>query len=199
MLDTRKELKETLQYEKTIYRDKLGRYQCFLALLKNHPRYIVWKYVKLLRIAGYYYANRNKNPYSAFMYIFYCRRKNNLGQKLGIELNEKTFEKGLELFHTVGTVVNGDSRIGRDCKLHGNNCIGTNGYTLECPILGDNVRLGVGAKILGNVTIADNIVVAAGAVVVNSFLEKGVTIGGIPAHILKRPVIDTYPESELEA
>ena len=39
--------------------------------------------------------------------------------------------------------------------------------------------------ILYNVSIADNIKIAAGAVVVNSFLEPGITIGGIPARKLK--------------
>lgn len=45
--------------------------------------------------------------------------------------------------------------------------------------------IGAGAKIIGAVKIADNIKVAAGAVVVKSFTEPGITIGGIPAHKLK--------------
>ena len=33
--------------------------------------------------------------------------------------------------------------------LHGDNCIGNNGKTEGCPIIGDNVDIGTGAKILG--------------------------------------------------
>lgn len=45
--------------------------------------------------------------------------------------------------------------------------------------------LGAGAKIIGNVTIADNIKIAAGAVVVCSFFEPGITIAGVPAKKVK--------------
>ena len=37
------------------------------------------------------------------------------------------------------------------------------------PIIGDNVDIGVGATIIGNITIADNIKIGAGAVVTKSF------------------------------
>ena len=45
--------------------------------------------------------------------------------------------------------------------------------------------MGAGAKVIGNVTIADNIKIGAGAVVVTSFIEPGITIGGVPARKLK--------------
>lgn len=181
MYESKKDLKELLKYEKELNLGNLGTYQVLLAVIKGHPRYVNWKYIRLLRLTGYYFTKRKVNPIYSILYFFYCRRKNKLGRKLGIELNEKSFEGGLELFHTFGTVVNGDSRIGKNCKLHGNNCIGNDGYTKKCPRIGNNVRLGVGAKVIGDVELADNITVAAGAVVVHSFLEKGITIGGVPA------------------
>ena len=58
-------------------------------------------------------------------------------------------------------------------------------HNLACPDLGDNIRIGVGAKIIGGVKIANNVTIAAGAVVVNSFEEEGITIGGIPARRIK--------------
>ena len=65
------------------------------------------------------------------------------------------------------------------------NCIGNKGpKSSPCPIIGNNVEIGVGAKIIGGVTIADDIVIGAGAVVVDSFLEKGIIIGGVPARKL---------------
>ena len=45
--------------------------------------------------------------------------------------------------------------------------------------------LGVGAKIIGNVKIADNVRIAAGAVVVKDIIENGCTVAGIPAKIIK--------------
>ena len=51
---------------------------------------------------------------------------------------------------------------------------------------GDNVDIGVGAKIIGGVTIADNIKIGANAVVTKSFYEEGITLVGVPARKLER-------------
>ena len=140
-------------------RSKISIFACSL---KDHPNYRVWKYNISLRRAGYYYAKRKKNVFFSVMYFLTCRRKNRLGRKLGIELNERTFAKGLIIYHTQGIVVNGLAIVGENCHLHGNNCIGTNGKTDECPVIGNNVTLGVGAKVLGGIYIADNIKIGAG-------------------------------------
>lgn len=41
--------------------------------------------------------------------------------------------------------------------------------------------IGSGAKIIGNVKIADNCVIGANSVVIKDFLEEGITIAGVPA------------------
>ena len=67
-------------------------------------------------------------------------------------------------------------------SLKGNNCIGNDGINSAiAPVIGNGVYLGVGASVIGKVTIADNVWIAAGAVVVSSFTEPGIVIGGIPA------------------
>ncbi len=187
MIKTKQELKETLNYEKSIYDGYMGGgiYQKILRIIKAHPDYYTWKYVKILRITGYYYTKRKQNIVYAIMYLLYCRKKNKLGRKLGIELNEKNIGKGITIYHTQGIVINGTAEIGENLILHGNNCIGNNGITLESPKIGNNVRLGVGAKVIGNIEIADNIIVAAGAVVIKSCLEEGAVLAGIPARVVK--------------
>ena len=92
------------------------------------------------------------------------------------------------IHHTGNIVVNGFARIGEMCQLHGDNCIGNNGITLAAPRIGNRVDIGVGAKIIGNIEIADDIVIGAGAVVNKSFKEPGITIGGVPARELKKGV-----------
>nr|WP_301888850.1 hypothetical protein [Bifidobacterium dentium] len=52
---------------------------------------------------------------------------------------------------------------------------------LPLPQLGDNVDIGVGASIIGNVIIADGTLIGAGAVVTRSVLDKNTIIAGIPA------------------
>lgn len=51
----------------------------------------------------------------------------------------------------------------------------------KAPVIGNNVEIGVGAKIIGDIYIADNIKIGAGAVVTKSFYEEGITLVGIPA------------------
>ena len=57
---------------------------------------------------------------------------------------------------------------------------------MAAPVIGNNVDIGVGAKIIGDITIADDVKIGAGAVVTKSCLEKGATLVGIPAKPVKR-------------
>jgi serine O-acetyltransferase len=49
------------------------------------------------------------------------------------------------------------------------------------PQIGNNVYIGPGAKIFGEIVIADNIAIGANSVVNKSFYEKGISIAGVPA------------------
>lgn len=184
MINNRNDLSNYLQLEKMYYvDDKLyDRLVSNICLDKN---IYLWKYQKLLRYTEYHYNRKKKSIYHGLMYLYYRRRKNKLGVKLGIEIWENSFGKGLIIHHSGNIVVNGMARIGENCQLHGSNCIGNDGKELDAPIIGNNVEIGVGAKVIGKVKIADNIKIGAGAVVVSSFLEEGITIGGVPARKLK--------------
>ena len=59
--------------------------------------------------------------------------------------------------------------------------IGSKPNELKSPILGNNVYLGPGAKIYGNITLGDNVFVGANAVVNKNFKEGNCTLIGIPA------------------
>ena len=138
-----------------------------------------WKYVKILRKVEFYKNNNNK-----VLYIFYKRKLNKLGRILGIEIKENCFEKGLKIFHSGSIVVNSKAKIGKNCRIVGNVCIGNNRADGGVPKIGNNVLIGIGAIIIGDIEIADNVSIAAGAVVINSFKEEGITVGGIPARKL---------------
>lgn len=173
--------------EKQKYIDQMGgKKQFLLRRIKLHPDYYAWKYIKSLRKAGYYYDRRKKNIFYMMIYLLACRRKNRLGRKLGIEMGEKCADLGLMIYHTQGIVVNGNARLGKNCRLHGNNTIGNNGKDNAVPRIGDNVDIGAGAKVIGDVQIAENVTIGAGAVVVDSCLEKGTILVGVPARPLKR-------------
>ena len=181
---TKKHLKEINRIEYDLYFNRMGKYQTILKFLKRHPDYMAWKYTYQMRKTSYYYFKRNKNLIYGLLYIVNSRKFNILGRKLGIESGENVFGKGLKIFHTQGIVINGNARVGDNCRLYGNNCIGNDAISNKCPRLGNNIKVCVGAKIIGDVELADGIVVAAGAVVTKSFHEKNVILAGIPATVV---------------
>lgn len=144
------------------------------------------KFLVYLRKQEYYINTADGNKLKGLLNLFYERKKNALGEKLGIEIGPNCFGKGLNVYHAGSIVVNPAVRAGSGCSLHGANCIGNNGITSDVPVLGCNVDIGYGAVIIGKVVIADNIKIGANAVVNRSFTEPGCTIAGVPARVVKR-------------
>lgn len=185
----------TIKKLKKIISDECGMYYKYAfgsigglmkAVLVNDPILDIVRWQVNSRFADYFIWKSKKTFLARPFQCFFMYRRNVLGLRIGVEINTMNVEKGFLLYHTNGTVINGSSVIGENCRLHGNNCIGNAGpHDLKCPRIGNNVRLGVGAKVIGDITIADNITIAAGAVVVHSFLEPGITIGGVPAKRIK--------------
>ncbi len=88
---------------------------------------------------------------------------------MGTDLHYKTTIKdGLKVYHGIGLVVNPNARIGKNVILRHNVTIGNyikNGIVSKCPSIGDNVEIGCGATILGDITVGDNVEIYAHAIV----------------------------------
>ena len=116
---------------------------------------------------------------------YYRRRKHILGARLGFYISAGNFGPGLRIYHYGPIHVHPDAKIGKNCTLHSSCSIGTKGtYPPEYPSIGDNVDIGLGAKIFGPVTIADGVRIGGGSIVTKSILEPGVTVVGVPARII---------------
>lgn len=149
----------------------------------HEHEYSIWKYMLLLRKEEYY-ANLD-SKFMTLVSIYFRIRKNFLGEKLGFTIHKNVFGPGLRIWHYGNIVVNAYARVGKNCTLHGDNCIGNNGFGGKSPRIGDNVDIGVGAKIIGDIDIASNIIIGAGAVVTKSFTDEFVVIAGVPARVVK--------------
>ena len=89
--------------------------------------------------------------------------------------------RNVRFFHS-NVVINKNAKIGDNVIFHGNNCIGNNGKNpLKCPTIGNNVDVGYGATIIGDITIADDVIIGANSLVNKSFNENGIIIAGVPA------------------
>lgn len=90
---------------------------------------------------------------------------------------------GLIIQHGIASIIVAE-RIGAYCWINQQVTLGT-GPKPGFPILGDNVRIAPGAKVLGKIRIGDRSIVGANAVVTKD-VPAGVTVVGVPAYIMRR-------------
>lgn len=81
-------------------------------------------------------------------------------------------------------VIHNRARIGANCHIDQGVTIGGTSKKHEVPVLGDRVYVGAGAKILGPITIGDDVVIGANSVVIKSVASNTV-VAGVPAKVIK--------------
>ena len=150
-------------------------------ILTFHPDVLFYKAIKNQR--NYQYAKEKKQYLKILIYGFFA---NHYASKYNIELYGK-FGKNLKIWHG-NIIINSNAILGDNVSMHGNNCIGNNLKSDNAPKIGNNVDIGFGSVIIGDVTLADNIIIGANSLVNKSFLEANVVIAGNPAKIIKRNV-----------
>lgn len=145
--------------------------------ITHHPDYLFYKAVKIHKKYRNYKEKNNK-----IAQLLYAFRANRISSKYNLELYGK-FGKNLRIWHG-NIIINGKAIIGDNVSLHGNNCIGEkNG---KAPVIGNNVDVGYGSIILGDVVVADDVIIGANSLVNKSITEKGVVVAGCPAKIIKK-------------
>ncbi len=89
---------------------------------------------------------------------------------------------GLYIAHPIGTVI-APQRIGRNCTIVAAVTIGMRNEW-EFPVIGDEVFIGAGARVLGGITVGNRARIGANAVVTRD-VPAGATVVGIPARVVK--------------
>jgi serine O-acetyltransferase len=106
----------------------------------------------------------------------------------GIEIHPGA-QIGRRLFidHGFGVVIGETAVVGEDVTLYQGVTLGGTGKELgkRHPTLLDNVVVGDGAKILGNITVGRNCRIGAGSVVLRNVPDES-TVVGVPGHIIFR-------------
>lgn len=77
--------------------------------------------------------------------------------------------------------------IGKNCVIGSCVTIGGRSRHYEVPVIGDNVQISTGSKILGPVHIGDNVVIGANSVVLKDIPSNCVVVGA-PARIIKENI-----------
>lgn len=102
---------------------------------------------------------------------------------LGCEIPASTrIGPGLRLRHAFGVVVNPATVIGANVMLRHGVTLGNRRYADDCPVIADDVEIGVGATVIGAITVGRGARIGPGAVVVSD----------VPPHAVVRS-----PEAEL--
>ena len=140
----------------------------------------IWKYQRLLRRVEFI-ENCQKNYMGKISRLeawFWLKR---LSIKLGFTISPNSFGPGLSIVHLGPIVVHPDAIIGENCRIHHCVTIGSIPLTTKVPIIGNNVFIGPGAVIAGDIQIADGIAIGANSFVNKSFKKPNITIAGCPA------------------
>lgn len=140
----------------------------------------IWKFQRLLRKTEYY-NNCSRTVVGKiigawFKFRFYKQRI-----KYGFSIPLNVFGPGLSIAHIGSIVVNGNASIGENCRIQEGVTIGATNGSTKAPVLGNNVFIGSGAKIIGEIEIPDDVAIGANAVVVKTVAEPGITVAGAPA------------------
>ena len=105
----------------------------------------------------------------------------------GIELPcEVPLGRGFVIEHSGGIVISGYARFGNNCRIRNGVVIGL--ARIEepgAPQLGDDVDVGAGAKLLGNIRICNHVRIGANAVVICDVPDNCIAVG-VPAVIKPR-------------
>ncbi len=94
--------------------------------------------------------------------------------------------------HGEGVVIGETTIIGDDVLIYQQVTLGGTGKESgkRHPTLGNNIIVGAGAKILGNITIGDFVRIGAGSVVVEDVPERS-TVVGVPGRVVHRAIVDS--------
>lgn len=153
-------------------------------LMMDLERYRFIHYNKKKEQLGFWKFYREFFSFAEFRSIFWfrCGRYSKLTRwlfpspefKLGFDCKSENVGGGLFIQHGYCTDISVRS-IGKNCWINQRVTLGYKGD--HCPIIGNNVRIGVGAIIIGKVTIGNNVKIGAGAVVVKDVPSNTTVVG----------------------
>ena len=128
-----------------------------------------------------YYINSKQIGLARIMRLYFRYRHHMLTYSLGISIPPNVFGPGLAIVHYQGIIVSSRAKVGKNCRIHSGVNIGA--WKGKAPTLGDNVYLGPGAKLIGDIHVGDRCVIGANAVVCKD-VPADVTVAGVPATII---------------
>ena len=93
--------------------------------------------------------------------------------------------------HFGGIIISGYAKFGDNCRIRSGVVVGLRRLDEKsAPIIGSNVDIGAGAKLLGPIRIGDNVLVGANAVILCDIPDNSIAVG-VPAIAKRRSALDS--------
>lgn len=177
-----------LALRQTYIHPSANGWHCLKSHIFHSDSYIRYRF--LLHLRKYeHLLTKPSSPFSVIARRWNLMQYQKYAGKCGYVIGDGVLGENVIFHHSANIIINRRARVGAGCVFHGNCCIGVAHTGDEkAPVLGQNVDIGYGAVILGDIYIADNITIGANSVVTKSFHTPGITIAGVPAREIKRSV-----------
>lgn len=94
-------------------------------------------------------------------------------------------------YGAIGVVLHESSQIGRNVIIGQGVTVGRQLDPSGVPRIGDDVYISAGARILGDITIGNNVIVGANAVVINDVPDNSI-VAGVPAKVIRNVDVSIY-------
>ena len=155
-------------------------------LIGNSFKYIFW-----MRTCTY---TKNNSALKYLIYPFAKIALIHLRYKFGISISPNTkIGSGLSIGHFGGIIINEKCTIGANLTISQGVTLGKSnrGKNKGYPIIGNNVYIGPGAKIIGNIKIGDNVAIGANCVVTKNIPNDSVVVG-VPGVVISQEGSEAY-------
>ena len=173
---TKVELKKIVKKETIlVFRNASTKFNSLFLTILVHRIFKNFKYYQYKLMKSYRYFNyyqKHKRKY--FQKLYSGRKYGKYSLKISCQINCDNIGEGL-VFNHGDIVINKSCVIGKNVNLVGGNCIG--GTNNGAPKIGDNVFIGYGTIILGNINIGNDCKIGGGAIVTKDVPPRATVVG----------------------
>jgi hypothetical protein len=144
-----------------------------------------FKYNKYWKMREYVVDPKKKNKIKKMLYLYKIKKSDAFNLcSFGTNINfGASFETPPILPHgPKGIIVNEKCKVGINCVIFHQVTIGNKDG--KSPIIGDNVVIYPGAKVIGDVKIGNNVVIGPNSVVISDVADGSIVVG-IPGRVIK--------------
>lgn len=143
--------------------------------------------ILIYRVGNFFYEKKMRGISKLFSLI------NRVLFSVWLPSSAKIGEKFTIGYWGLGIVIHSRTVIGNNCQINQNVTIGRNFGDKDVPILGDNVYVGAGSVIFGEIKIGNNVIIGSNSLV-NKDIPDNVTVVGNPFKIIERDRVKKYYE-----